>query len=355
MASGTGQRFFLYCLVTLALIGAVSSTANFTILGNIPNAANEALNNLFSNSSTGRVRRAPDILEYFPSYDQIINWMEDLDRKYGGAVVVENVATTAEGRQIKAIIINFTNSWKTVFIVATLHARDWGSTAAALHVINELTNNAVSYPKLQFRFIIIPVANPDGYVYSWERDRFWRKNRARQWQGTVGVDLNRNFGYKWHKVYHIAETEPAEETYRGPTAFSEVESKIIKKAMLWLRQWLVLFVDLHSPGQTILYPWGFTKRPAREENQLRAVAAAAAEAIKNEAGTTYQYGSLSELQGSVGGTALDYCHAIDVNACFGLEVGTEVHMETVEIPQLGTEAMAAIASMALNAVKYKDS
>jgi len=46
---------------------------------------------------------------------------------------------------------------------------------------------------LQFNWFIIPILNPDGYVYTWTDDRAWRKNL---FQGEnplcTGVDLNRN-------------------------------------------------------------------------------------------------------------------------------------------------------------------
>lgn len=53
---------------------------------------------------------------------------------------------------------------------------------------------------------IIPVLNPDGYIYTWIQDRFYRKNRAvpkasprrAPWSlfsECVGVDLNKNFDY----------------------------------------------------------------------------------------------------------------------------------------------------------------
>lgn len=43
-----------------------------------------------------------------------------------------------------------------------------------------------------FNFYIIPVLNPDGYVYSWKSYRLWRKNRnPNSGKGYYGVDLNR--------------------------------------------------------------------------------------------------------------------------------------------------------------------
>lgn len=52
----------------------------------------------------------------------------------------------------------------------------------------------------KFDFVVIPVANPDGYEYSMTENRFWRKTRSRnatvnKW--CVGADANRNWGYRW--------------------------------------------------------------------------------------------------------------------------------------------------------------
>ena len=47
-------------------------------------------------------------------------------------------------------------------------------------------------------FYIVPVFNPDGYVYSFEEDRLWRKTRRPTLDPScIGVDPNRNWNVKW--------------------------------------------------------------------------------------------------------------------------------------------------------------
>lgn len=44
----------------------------------------------------------------------------------------------------------------------------------------------------------LPVMNPDGYAYTHNGDRLWRKNKRRHTNRfCTGVDLNRNYGHKW--------------------------------------------------------------------------------------------------------------------------------------------------------------
>ena len=42
-----------------------------------------------------------------------------------------------------------------------------------------------------------PSINPDGYEYSRNYDRMWRKTRSRTSGRCVGVDGNRNWSYEW--------------------------------------------------------------------------------------------------------------------------------------------------------------
>ena len=54
---------------------------------------------------------------------------------------------------------------------------------------------------------------------------------------TRGVDLNRNFGFKWAEGVNIFDPRPASplpclDTYHGPNAFSEPETKAVRYVSL---------------------------------------------------------------------------------------------------------------------------
>ena len=102
----------------------------------------------------------------------------------------------------------------------------------------------------------IPVNNPDGYAYSWaEPDtshRLWRKNRRPNADGTIGVDLNRNFDFAWSGLG--SSSDGSSEIYHGESAFSEPESRAMRD-FYESHPNVVGNVDLHSFGQLILGPF----------------------------------------------------------------------------------------------------
>ena len=70
--------------------------------------------------------------------------------------------------------------------------------------------------------ILVPLVNPDGYEFSRNEDRQWRKNRRKNPGSSCrGVDLNRNFEKKFGTA---SSKNPCKEDFRGPEAFSEPET-----------------------------------------------------------------------------------------------------------------------------------
>ena len=67
-----------------------------------------------------------------------------------------------------------------ILIISGIHAREWISVAVALFVIRQLVEFHKSYKSLvqDLDWYILPVANPDGYVYTHTTDRLWTKSRS---------------------------------------------------------------------------------------------------------------------------------------------------------------------------------
>ena len=74
---------------------------------------------------------------------------------------------------------------------------------------------------------------PDGYQYTFDTERLWRKNlRDNNGDGQItvgdGVDPNRNFVDHWGYDNEGSSNEPFSETYRGPSPASEPETQAMQ-------------------------------------------------------------------------------------------------------------------------------
>ena len=81
-----------------------------------------------------------------------------------------------------------------------IHAREWIADSIATYLINELTkpnrdNDIIDHLNIH----VLPMANPDGYEFSRNSDRLWRKTRSETNSslGCMGVDGNRNWDFHW--------------------------------------------------------------------------------------------------------------------------------------------------------------
>jgi murein tripeptide amidase MpaA len=106
----------------------------------------------------------------------------------------------------------------------------------------------------------ILVSNPDGYQYTFTPDnRLWRKNlRDNDGDGKItsndGVDPNRNFPNHWRWDEEGSSSLYSSETYRGPSAASEPETRAMIR--LYNRVDFAFHVNYHSVGQWLLYGLG---------------------------------------------------------------------------------------------------
>ena len=112
---------------------------------------------------------------------------------------------------------------------------------------------------------IIFALNPDGMRYDLTGTpyRAWRKNRQRDTAGNaMYTDLNRNYGYRWG-CCRGSSGKRSSSMYRGPSAFSAPETRALRDfvngRVVGGVQQIRTHVTLHTNGQLILWPYGYTK------------------------------------------------------------------------------------------------
>jgi len=178
------------------------------------------------------------------------------------------IGTSIEGRPIQAIKIS-TNpgvddaAKSDVIFVGLHHAREWLAAEMPLYLAEYLLTHYSTDTQLQtcmnhLQIWIIPVLNPDGYQYTATTDRFWRKNRRNNGDGTFGVDLNRNYNYQWGLGTGVQGSHNTfDDTYIGASAFSEPETAALRD-FIQARHNPRAFVTYHTFSELFLRPWSYT-------------------------------------------------------------------------------------------------
>lgn len=252
-----------------------------------------------SSSTPGASPCAPTGMNWihYQSFATISAWMDCMAAKFSHKMSLMHIGKSSEGRDLKVVKIGNGDSNKpAVFIDGGIHAREWVSPASVTYLIHRMVETEGEYDSLldKFNVYILPVVNPDGYEYSRNHDRMWRKTRSRTGKKNLfghechGVDPNRNFGYHWGG--YGASDDACKETYRGSHAFSEPETLAMKNFLLTEKADFKLYLTFHSYGQYILYPWGYDKLDTRDWGDLKRVGDITGKALKALNGVTYQIG-----------------------------------------------------------------
>jgi len=200
----------------------------------------------------------------YPDLSEIVEKMYDYESTYPSICKVYDltetycVSPTYEDRHIYAIKISDNVSEDedepNFLMVSCHHAREIVTPVTALYSIEQFTSNYDDDPDItalvdEYEIWISPVWNPDGYEHVYYVDNMWRKNRKPYPPG-VGVDLNRNYPFGWSSECS-GSTDPNSETYKGPSAASEAETKTMMEFSN--DRHFAKILDYHSYGREVLY------------------------------------------------------------------------------------------------------
>ena len=234
-----------------------------------------------------------------------------------------------------------------LYVQGAIHAREYATTELVTRFAEDLIAGYGTSPEATWlldytQIHIVPVVNPDGRKLA-EQGYSWRKNtnptpppgeEAAPFP-SYGVDLNRNYDSTFGEVPGGSSGDPTSETYRGPFPFSEPETQAARDYLLDLfpdqknkpqfspapDDATGVYLDVHSFGNLVLYPFGNTDEPAPNAEGLRNL------------GLKFGYfsgldGEAYDVQQAIGlyptdGTTDDWVYETFGSAAYTIELGTE--------------------------------
>ncbi|SGZ54700.1 CIC11C00000001276 [Sungouiella intermedia] len=281
-----------------------------TVLESYPEKLKQGSFQTFAESSFDEVTAAAEdsihaaAEVFFKLYRPLLSidaWLKLLEETYPDVVTTEVIGKTYEERDFKVLHVLIPDSdiphdeKRTIVITGGVHAREWISVSSTLYTIYEMLNVYENSPErwkelAKLDFLFIPVLNPDGYEYSWNSDRLWRKNRQQVEGGDgarcMGIDIDHSFDYHWTQ----SSDGVCGEEYSGQAPFEAYELKIWDEYLnstnvnhnIWG------YIDLHSYSQEILYPYAYScNETPRDEENLIELAYGITKAIRLTSGKSY--------------------------------------------------------------------
>lgn len=259
------------------------------------------------------------------TYAEVVQKLDSMRIQYPNLISLkQEIVTTAEGRKVWVVKIsdnpdvNESATESAIYFDGLHHAREPQSMASLMYFMYWLLDNYATNPEAAYlvntrEIFFIPVVNPDGYAYNQQTNPngggSWRKNRRNN-SGSYGVDLNRNYSYKWGYDNIGSSGTPSSDTYRGPSAASEPEISGIQNFVNNIHPQIAF--SMHSVAERVLNPYGYADSIVIFEKYSE---------FANDftSNTNYLYGTVSQmLSYTSNGTTRDYFQSIG-SMCWVIE------------------------------------
>jgi len=244
----------------------------------------------------------------------------------GGAAQLEVVGKSLQGRDMK--IVRFTgkgyvSGMPKVLLTFNIHAREWIAGMAGVYAVEKLAEKVKSDPTYLdgMEVVMMPMANPDGFIHSQGLARFHRKNMNRNNSLCLGTDLNRNYDFHWNEGGSSG--IPCMDNYHGRAAGDEPETKVISK--LLEESPMTVQIDIHAFSQLVLSSWGYTKADSPRKAEFKALGTKMQDAIEARHGAKYTEGPIAQTLYEASGSLTDYATSLGaLGFCFELRPKSKV-------------------------------
>ncbi|HUF39400.1 MAG TPA: M14 family metallopeptidase [Anaerolineales bacterium] len=176
-----------------------------------------------------------------------------------------------------------------LFVTSSIHAREYTPAELMTRFAETLLTGFGSDPDATWildhhEIHLMLHANPDGRKWA-ETGFMWRKNTDNDFctnSNLRGADLNRNFSFQWGCCNGSSGSQ-CSEVYRGSGPASEPETQAVQEYLRAIfpdqradhpsepapADATGIYLDIHSYGKLILWPWGYTANPAPNATGLQ--------------------------------------------------------------------------------------
>merc|ERR1711976_24018 len=234
----------------------------------------------------------------YHNFDEILQWSHETCDSNRDICRIQHIGYSYEGRPMDVLHFGAHDQGQThhehaMFLLAGIHAREWISPASTIAVVDRIIKNFRVGHKQENDLLrradlyVLPVTNVDGYAYTWDVDRMWRKTRTPNANSNCsGTDPNRNWMTPQWGDDIGSSGDPCSQTYRGPHPFSE---PCIQNVRDFVRDThyqhpIKVFFDIHSYSQLWMYPPAETYDTVPNDGTLARVSMFATGAIYTRVG-----------------------------------------------------------------------
>jgi len=304
--------------------------------------------------------------DFFSAYrktSEVMNWINGLKTKYPSLITTSEIGKTVQGQSIVAVHLQSSKGSSTkprIVYNSCQHAREWITVTTVTYILNFLvtgygTNDTITGLVDAIDWTFIPIVNVDGYDYTWNGNRLWRKNRNKnKGNNCYGVDTNRNWPYKWNTGG--SSNDPCSDEYHGPTPGSEPENTALANYVKNTPR-VTGYIDFHSYSQLWMCPWGYSSSLPPNYDKINKLMGPIVDAIRGTHGVRYQKGSIANTIYVASGSSADYTYSIGIDYSFAVELRDTGNygfvLPTSQIKPQAEEIVAAVLVMA-NAIKNQN-
>ena len=246
----------------------------------------QSFRNLFSNSTDfesaayevlGNGKMADSSL----TYSQYLSLVKSLEQQYPDLISTEVIGSSFNNQSIIAVKLSSKYSAnKAILFTGMHHGREPVSMMMNLYILLKLLHMENSGRSEVYELInsvnvyFIPVINVDGYIlnneiYESGSDKYMIRKNRRNDKNTfncinsedynsvsIGVDLNRNYGYKFGFDDQGSSGVACNDDYRGKSSFSEPETMAVKTFIENHKEIKIAF-NYHSYGNLLITPFNY--------------------------------------------------------------------------------------------------